>query len=241
MKYTLKIGLLGILLLSIRSIAMAIKIQGTVVNTAGLDVTVKVAGKSLPVVGDSMEISFSIPGGDTLSIGTWEVTNVSGSLVSASVVENTGTPSRGQQAVIISKNPVSIKSVEKNKKSSSQKKNGQHTYSSPTAEDQITYENREVIALLRAPEAANKRNGAKKAHRHYRNDAAVLAVVADELHNGYAEKSRDRYHDDAMAWLCNVLGASKDIKYKDFLTMVYKKSPSKKIRKYARKNIRSLR
>ncbi|MCK4501859.1 MAG: hypothetical protein KAU22_02425 [Desulfuromonadales bacterium] len=236
MKYTLKIGLLGILLLSISSIAMAIKIEGTVVKTNGLDVTVKATGKNIPVPGDLMEISFSIPGGDTLSIGTWKVTNVSGSLVSASVVRNTGTPSKGQQAVIISKNPVQVKVVKRNQPPSSPKRTTPQVLPANT-----TPEARNIIALLQSSTAAEKRNGAKKAYKRFAHDPAVLAIVADELNKGYAVKTRDKYHPDAMAWLCNVLGASKDIKYKDLLKTVYRKCPSKKVRKYAKKNLRLLR
>ncbi len=236
MKPVLKMVLMGSLLFGLSSIAMAIEIQGTVVSTTGLDVTVKVFGKSLPVQGDTMEISFSIPGGEALSIGAWKVTSVSGHLVTASVIENTGTPSKGQRAVIISTNPVPAKEARRNNAPASQK-----TISAPTGNSYASPEALEIIALLQSSEAANIRNGAKKAHRHFAHDDAVLAVVAAVLNRGYAEKSRDRYHVDAMAWLCKVLGASKDIKYKELLTIVSKKSPSKKIRKYAIKNIRLLR
>ena len=238
MGYILKTVLLGILFLGISSGAMAIEIQGTVVSTTGLNVTVKTIGKTIPVAGDLMEISFSIPGGDTLSIGTWKVTSVSGRIVSATVVENTGTPSKGQQAVIVSNNPVLIKSVRQNQVTRSSNNNTQRVYSVPTS---MTPEAQEIVSLLQSSDPAKVRNGGKQAHRNFSQDAGVLAVVADVLNKGYTEKPRDRHHVDAMAWLCNVLGASKDIKYKDLLTMVYKKSPSKKIRKYARKNIRGLR
>jgi len=235
-----KVGFLGMLLLGISSIANAIEIRGTVIGTTGLDVTVKTIGKNSPVSGDLMEISFSIPGGDTLSIGTWKVTSISGRIVSASVVENTGTPSKGQQAVIFSENPVSIKSASINSGSSSNN-NQQKGYAAPPVDTAVTPEASEIINLLQSSEATNIRNGAKRAYRQFANNDAVLAIVADVLNRGYAKKTRDGYHVDAMAWLCNVLGASKDMKYKDLLTLVAKKSPSKKIRKYAKKNLRLLR
>lgn len=242
MKYGLKMGLLGLglLLFGLTSIVAAIEIQGAVVETSGLDVTVKTVGKNSPVSGDLMDISFSIPGGDALSIGTWKVTSVSGRFVSASVVENTGTPAKGQKAVIFSENPVPIKSVRKQSAPHSNN-DEQRVYSAPTVTAYMTPEAQKVVNLLRSTESGNKRNGAKRAHRYFANDAGVIAVVAEELDKGYAEKPRDRHHVDAMAWLCNVLGASKDMKYKDLLTLVAKKSPSKKIRKYAKKNLRLLR
>lgn len=236
-----KVGLLGMLLLGLTSMAMAVEIQGTVVDTAGLDVTVKIIGESTPVPGDLMEISFSIPGGDSLSVGTWKVTSTSGHLVSAAVVENTGTPSKGQQAVINSNNPISIKSVSKNNGSNSNINNQQNVYSAPPVDTPVTPEASAVIELLQSPDATNIRNGAKRAYRQFVNNEAVLAVVADVLKQGYAEKTKDGYHIDAMAWLCNVLGASKDMKYKDLLTLVARKSPSKKVRKFAKKNLRLLR
>lgn len=241
MKYGLKDGFLGLLLFGLTSLAIAVEIQGTVIETSGLDVTVKVVGENIPVPGDLMEISFSIPGGETLSVGTWKVSSVSGNIVAATVVENTGTPATGQQVVINSNNPVSYKFVPVNNGSSSNKNNQQKAYSAPSENPYVTPENRKVIELLQSSDVTDMRYGAQKAHRNFANDAAVLAVVAEELNKGYAEKPKDGLHVDTMAWLCNVLGASKDVKYRDLLTTVSKKSPSKKIRKYAKKNLGLLR
>jgi hypothetical protein len=84
---------------------LAADLKGTVVEVSGLDVKIRIASDYVPNVDDKVEISFTIPGGDQLSVGTWQVTEVQGDLVSASVVENTGKPAVGQSAVIYSSDP----------------------------------------------------------------------------------------------------------------------------------------
>ncbi len=236
MKRIAKFYIVCVLLLNFSSIAAAIEIKGAVVGTSGLNVTVKFTGKNIPVSGDLMDISFSIPGGDSLSVGTWKVTSVSGNLVSASVVEHTGTPAKGHQAVINSPNPAKRKIVKKKK--TVQKKNKVTKKPLPS---NLAPEVRKVIAMMQNDDSVTKRNGAKTAYKKFGNNDVVLEVAAEELEKWHTSKTKDRYHPDALSWLCNVLGASKDIQYADLLKTVYRKCPHKKVRKYAKKNLRKLR
>lgn len=94
---------------------------------------------------------------------------------------------------------------------------------------------------MRSSSASEKRNGAKIASKRFSDNAAVMAVAAEELEKGFSVNLRDGHHVDAMAWLCNALGASYDQKYAALLKKVYRKSRSKKIKKYAKKNYNRVR
>jgi hypothetical protein len=68
-----------------------------------------------------------------------------------------------------------------------------------------------------------------------------LRQVRDTLLKGYNAHPRDRRYADAMAWLCNILGASGDRRYATTLETVSRQSTNRKIKKYALKNLRRLR
>lgn len=83
----------------------AVEIAGTVVAVTGNDVRLKIEGDELPRIGDEVRISFRIPGGPALKVGTWRVSDVSEEAITATLVEATGRPAVDQIAVISSVNP----------------------------------------------------------------------------------------------------------------------------------------
>jgi hypothetical protein len=95
--------------------------------------------------------------------------------------------------------------------------------------------------MLRSDDASKKRAAARAIHKSYSRHPGLLEVVNEELLKGYNMKVRDGHHVDAMAWLCNVLGASGQTDYKATLEKVARETRSRKLKKYARQNSRRLR
>lgn len=83
----------------------AVEIAGTVIAVTGTDVRLKIEGDQLPSIGDEVKISFRIPGGPALKVGTWRVSSVSEEAITATLVEATGRPAVDQIAVISSASP----------------------------------------------------------------------------------------------------------------------------------------
>ena len=225
--------LITILLLAISTTTMAAQLKGTVVKVSNLDVTVKIDGELMPSVGDQMEISFMLPDGELLPVGTWQITGVTGNRVNASVLENTGNPVVGHKAVIFSDNPVSIqRNIEQ-----TPRKTGYENYNTYGVKDEVQL----LIDKMRSSNSGDKRNAARTAYRNFLHNSSVITVAGEELEKGYNINLSDRYHVDAMAWFCNVLGASNDQRYVQLLKRISKESNSEKIRKFAKKNYKKLR
>ena len=98
------------------------------------------------------------------------------------------------------------------------------------------------INMLRSHNVTEKRTAAKIIYRHklYSRHPELLEVVNEELLKGYNTNIRDKNYVDAMAWLCNVLGASRQTDYKATLEKVAREARSKKLKKYANKNLGKL-
>jgi len=99
----------------------------------------------------------------------------------------------------------------------------------------------EILYLLQSSNPKEKIKGAQYTVKLFPTNPQLLKVAEEELLKGYEVKTRDRNHAEALAWMCNVLGRSKQSQYKDTLQMVYKNAASKRVRKYAKKNYRILR
>ena len=98
------------------------------------------------------------------------------------------------------------------------------------------------VAQLRSSDGRSQQQGAKQLYRSaYKNDPAVLKAVEAALLNGYNADLGNGAHVDAMAWLCNILGDSRERTYAATLQKVAKESRNAKIVKYARKNYKQLR
>jgi len=98
----------------------------------------------------------------------------------------------------------------------------------------------EILYLLKSSNPKEKIKGAQYTVRSFPTSSELLRAAEEELLKGYEIKTKDRNYIEAMAWMCNVLGRSKQVQYKDTLQMVYKNAASKRVRKYAKKNYRIL-
>ncbi|MHB1348867.1 MAG: caspase family protein [Desulfobulbaceae bacterium] len=96
----------------------------------------------------------------------------------------------------------------------------------------------QYLRMLQGANTVEKRRAAKLLYDHYPYGSAVLRAVSDELRKGYNSNLRDKQHVDAMAWLCRILGRSRDDAYLPTVREVLMKTDSRKIRKYAGKSIR---
>ncbi len=98
----------------------------------------------------------------------------------------------------------------------------------------------ELIKMLESNDLRKKTIAAKKIAKSHSRNFELLEVVNEELLKGYQKKTRDKYYIEAMAWFCNVLGASRNKKYMPTLEKVAKEAPNRKLKKYAKKNLRRL-
>ena len=98
----------------------------------------------------------------------------------------------------------------------------------------------EIAEMLRSPNLRYKSKGAQYIVKYYPKDPGLLEVAETELLKGYMKRTRDRHYIDAMAWLCNALGRSGQVQYKETLKEVSKNAGHRKIRSYAKKNYRLL-
>ena len=85
----------------------------------------------------------------------------------------------------------------------------------------------EILQLMKSPNSKEKIKGAQYTVRSFPTNPQLLQVAEKELLKGYEVKTRDRNHAEAMAWMCNVLGRSKQIQYKNTLEIVYKNAASR--------------
>ena len=81
--------------------ASAAEINGKVIATRGDSVKIKIDAGPTPSIGDKVEISFGI-GEDKVPVGTWRVTKIEGSNVSADVVSKDGDATLDMNATIFS-------------------------------------------------------------------------------------------------------------------------------------------
>ena len=228
-------GLITVFLFAtISTVSMAAELSGTVVKVSDLEVTVKVDGELMPVAGDMMEISFTLPDGESLPVGTWQIIQVTGNMAVATVNENTGDPVAGHKAVIFSENPVPLLKA-RNEVPQNASTTNSNDLTGPIDEAQ------RIIEQMRSSDSGEKRNAARNAYKRFLHKPSVITVAAEELEKGYNIRLTDRYYVDAMAWLCNVLGGSNDRRYMALLKKISKESKSEKIRDFAKKNYKKLR
>ena len=98
----------------------------------------------------------------------------------------------------------------------------------------------EYIRLLRSGSDERIVDGSKRIVRARSFEAPVLETARAVLLAGYRSNENDRRHVDAMSWLCNVLGASGDGRYRGTLQTVADGAANRKLQKYALKNLAAL-
>jgi TolB-like protein len=96
----------------------------------------------------------------------------------------------------------------------------------------------DVVQLLRSFNYDDKTRGAKYLVRYYNTDPQLLKVAEEELLANYQLKERSRDFAEAMAWLCNALGRSGNAQYKETLAEVAQNANNRKLKSYAKKNLK---
>ncbi len=96
------------------------------------------------------------------------------------------------------------------------------------------------VRMLQSSDPVEKRKAAKIIYRNYLRDPFMVAFANKELLNSYRKNPNNRHHVDAMSWLCNILGASGDPKFRATLEKVSQDAPHRKLREYAVKNLKKL-
>lgn len=94
--------------------------------------------------------------------------------------------------------------------------------------------------MLQSSNSTQKVRAAKEIFKSYSHESRLLRVVHDELLRGFKINTRDRRHVDAMAWLCKILGASGQTKYKATLEKIVEEAPNRKLKKYAAQSLATL-
>jgi len=92
---------------------------------------------------------------------------------------------------------------------------------------------------LRSGNALSQRDAAKRIIRARMFQTALMNEVEKALLKGY-KKDGGRNQIDAMSWLCKVLGASGNSRYRKTLSRVAKEGSSRKLRGYASKSLSML-
>lgn len=96
------------------------------------------------------------------------------------------------------------------------------------------------IQQINSGNARSQRDASKRIIRARLFDVKVTDAVSSQLLKGFNDNARDRNHVDAMAWMCKVLGASGNSKYRKALTTVSKEAKNRKLRGYAQKSLAQL-
>ncbi len=96
------------------------------------------------------------------------------------------------------------------------------------------------ISMLKSGIPVLQKKAAGRVINSPTSDEAVYEVIAEELIKGYSKSPKDGAHFDAMGWLCKALGVSGRTKYRSVLEEVKASSPSRKIKRHAKKALASL-
>ncbi len=92
-----------------------------------------------------------------------------------------------------------------------------------------------LLAGLNSPSSTQRIKAAKIISRSGLIDPGLYEKVADLLKAGYLAGS-DSLHIDEMSWLCKALAASGDKQYRPLFAEIVSKSPSGKLKRYAKQS-----
>jgi len=108
------------------------------------------------------------------------------------------------------------------------------------SQPELPEEIQRYIKMLQSDDMAQKIQAAKIVARRYPTQPNLVSVANTELLKGYSKKTNDKHYVDAMSWLCNVLGGSKNSEYRSTLEQVKRGGGHKKLKDYAAKNLKLL-
>jgi hypothetical protein len=98
----------------------------------------------------------------------------------------------------------------------------------------------EYVRMLKSENARQKRAAARAIYRENFTYPVLYDTAEQELRKGYRTNLNDRYHVDAMAWMCQLLGASRQAHYRSTLEMVALETGNVKLKRYAERNVHRL-
>ncbi len=133
-----------------------------------------------------------------------------------------------------------VPTVKKPKAKPKKKKPKKKIAKNPSADSKKAKEIKQLFIWLKSDKPKEIRKAARQIAKSYNKHPGLMKTVELVLLKRYKEKTRNRNHTDAMSWLCNVLGASKDLKYKKTLETVKENAPARKLKSYATKNLKKL-
>jgi pimeloyl-ACP methyl ester carboxylesterase len=99
---------------------------------------------------------------------------------------------------------------------------------------------KEYLKKLRSKNTRTKLKAARLVYKTYSTHPLVHELVKEELRQKQNLLSLNRNHIDAMAWFCNILGSSGKLDYRETLENVLEITTNKKLKGYARKNLKRL-
>jgi pimeloyl-ACP methyl ester carboxylesterase len=111
-----------------------------------------------------------------------------------------------------------------------------HLNNSKEVNDSIQYH----MDMLRSKDPLKTIRSAKAMSRTFPGDITLTETANRVLLDSFATDVDNKLHGEAMAWLCNILGLSRDIQYRLTLEKVYLETKDPKIKTYAKKNLTRL-
>jgi hypothetical protein len=101
-----------------------------------------------------------------------------------------------------------------------------------------SYEIASYMKMIDSSDTAVQRMGARAVYHERRQDAELLAMMADKLKASYKMSGLDAQTQDTLAWFCRALGLNGRGEYIDLLVEVRDNTPYGKIKKWAKKSVR---
>jgi len=222
-------------------------ISGVVFGVAEEEIEILVSSGKMPTAGMVVEVFESSDGAEDISVGTWSVTRLEFNTVFACPVNVSGTPQLGQAARIAKPKPVEtpvpvVPATETVAPVAvapvvhqSQPKPLTEVQAPLKTAEPLSATDQKLMDDLASGDAIRIRTATKYLYRGRYESPVVMDRAAEVLNNSYNNSCRDPMHEDAMAWICKALWASKDIRHEPLLLEVGQEAKSRKLRNYARK------
>lgn len=103
------------------------------------------------------------------------------------------------------------------------------------AQSDRSEEVRRLMVGLESASRVQRINSAKIISRSGLQDQALYLTIADLLKAGYT-REYEKDHADEMSWMCKALAASGEPQYRELLDEIVAKSPSLKLKRYAKQS-----
>lgn len=115
----------------------------------------------------------------------------------------------------------------------------EQTTNTPTT-DHLPPEVKNYIAMLKSKDSARQRKAARLVYKKRLKYPELFDAAEGTLKKGYLINLNDNGHIDAMSWMCTLLGASGQARYRPTLEKVARETPDIKIKRNAQRNLKKL-